>query len=49
MRKERKEEFLKLQKSRQKIAVIIPYKPTQNSEDNKENDIEMHSPSAQLC
>ena len=49
MRKERKEEFLKLQKSRKKIAVIIPYKPTQNKKDNKENDIEMHSLSAQLC
>lgn len=49
MRKQKKEEFLKLQESRKKIAVIIPLKSTRNSEILEEKDIEMPSPSAQLC
>jgi hypothetical protein len=49
MRKERKKGFLKLQESRKKITVIIPLKSTLISEDIRENDIEMHSLSAQLC
>lgn len=45
-RNERKREFLKLRESRKKIAVIIPSKSNSNS---KDNDIEMASPSTQLC
>ena len=46
MRKQKKEEFLKLQESRKKIAVIIPLKSTRNSEILEEKDIEMPSLSA---
>jgi hypothetical protein len=46
IRKERKEGFLKLQESRKKIAVIIPFKSTIISEDIRENNIEMHFLSA---
>ena len=52
MRKEKKEEFQKLQQSRKRIAVVIPSISSisvQENEGNEEKDIKMHSPSAQLC
>ncbi len=49
MRNDKKKESLKLQESRKKIAVIIPCKSSQISENYRENEIEMHSPSDQLC
>ena len=54
MKKARKEGYLKLQKSRQKLAVIIPLNSMQNALNFPEMEIEMeteilHSKQSELC
>ena len=52
MRKEKKEEFQKLQQSHKRITVVILSISSifvQENKDNKEKEIKMHSSSTQLC